>query len=78
MCTTVYCVKQQLSTNIKNLTVLSRSAIVVIEVFDGVFVMSLCFLEFPVGVRAFVIGLDLFLSLSLELKEVTMIGHLNS
>ena len=30
----------------------------VIEVFCGVFVLSLCFLEFSVGVRAFVIGLS--------------------
>ena len=29
----------------------------VIEVFGGVFVLSLCFLEFSVFVRAFVIGL---------------------
>ena len=30
----------------------------VMEVVDGVFVLSLCFLEFYVGVRAFVIGLS--------------------
>ena len=30
----------------------------VIEVFDGVFVLSRCFLDFSVGVGAFVIGLS--------------------
>ena len=30
----------------------------VIEVFGGVFVLSCCFLDFPVGVGAFVIGLS--------------------
>ena len=42
------------------LTVLIRSAIVVftIEVFGGIFLLSFCFLEFSVDVRAFVIGLS--------------------
>ena len=30
----------------------------VIEEFGGVFVLSLCFLEFSMGVRAFVVGLS--------------------
>ena len=30
----------------------------VIEVFDGVFVLSRCFLDYSVGVGAFVIGLS--------------------
>ena len=30
----------------------------VIEVFGGVFVLSLCFLDFPVGVEVFFIGLS--------------------
>ena len=34
----------------------------VIEVFGGVFVLSLCFLGFSVGVGAFVIGLSLISS----------------
>ena len=40
------------------LKVPSRSAIVVIEVFGGVFVLSHCVLDFAVGVEAFVIGLS--------------------
>ena len=35
------------------------------EVFGGVFVLSRCFLDFSVGVWAFVIGLNLFLFLLL-------------
>ena len=30
----------------------------VIDIFDGVFMLTLLFLEFSVGVRAFVIGLS--------------------
>ena len=30
----------------------------VIEVFGGIVVLSCCFLDFPVGVRVFVIGLS--------------------
>ena len=40
------------------LTVLIQSAIVNIEVFVGVFVLSLCIFEFFVGVRTFVVGLS--------------------
>ena len=44
--------------SLPQLTVLSRSAMVVIEVFDGVFVLSRCVLDFSVGVGAFVIRLS--------------------
>ena len=41
------------------LTVLSRSAIVVSSKFlAAIFVLALCFFEFSVGARAFVIGLS--------------------
>ena len=40
----------------------------VIEVFDGVFMLSRCVLDFSVGVGAFVIGLSLFLFLLAEVS----------
>ena len=47
----------------------------VIEVFGGVFVLSRCFLDFSVGVGAFVIGLSQISSFSLDIGT-SSISHL--
>ena len=47
----------------------------VIEVFGGVFVLSRCFLDFSVGVRASVIGLSQISSFSLDYFSRTSLRY---